>query len=147
MRVNVDHYLPQVFLKDADGHTQRSWDLSEHVDNGYATVLGWFNYAKTGCDTAEDAGSDSDPVSDAKGQNSICDLTIAVLVGGGYGCRDQKGSVRFCHDHTGIFELYDDGRSRMIGRSDQNASATIRLSDGRVVVVLGTDIVAYDPLD
>ena len=39
------------------------------------------------------------------------------------------------------------GRSRMIDRSDQNASATIRLSDGRVLVVLGTDIVAYDPLD
>lgn len=147
VRVNVDHYLPQVFLKDVDGQTQHSWDLREHVDNGYATVLGWFNYPNTGCDTAAHSGPRSALVSNAKGQNSTCDLTIAVLVGGGYGCRDQKGSVRFCHDHTGIFELYSNGRSRMIDRSDQNASATIRLSDGRVLVVLGTDIVAYNPLD
>lgn len=130
--VGVDGTFNRLVLTDNDtNETIDSWDLSGLVDvEGFSNVIGWFRFPDAQCEEAS-AGSRLDE----------CARTIAVVSGTWENCYEKSR----CEEVTGVFDLEDGGHARLIKLIQAPSRAALRLSDGRIVVSVGHNLVLIDP--
>lgn len=131
--VGVDRSRKQLVLRDVTTDTRiDSWDLGELVDVvGFSNVIGWFRFPDSECQ-----GEGGKLVADSE-----CAKTVAVVSGTWENCY----SGTYCEEATGVFELEDGGRARLMSFIRAPSRASLRLSDGRIVVSVGRNLVLFDP--
>ena len=131
--VGMDRTYNRVALRDESSDTEiDSWDLSGLVDVvGFSHVMGWFRFPDSECD-GDGGGSAT---------GSECAKTVAVLSGTWESCYEKTR----CEEATGVFELEDGGRARLLSFIRAPSRASVRLSDGRIVVSVDRNLVLFDP--
>lgn len=129
--VGVDHTYKRLVLSDENTDTQiDSWDLSGLVDVvGFSNVIGWYRFPDSECDGVGLA------------TELECAKTVAVLSGTWENCY----SGTHCEEVTGVFELEDGGGARLVKLIRAPSRASVRLSDGRIVVSIDRNLVLFDP--
>ncbi len=131
--VGMDRTYKRIVLSDENTDARiDSWDLSLLVDVvGFSNVIGWFRFPDSECE------------SDGEGlvTDSECAKTVAVVSGTWENCHEKTD----CEEATGVFELEDGGRARLLSFIRAPSRAAVRLSDGRIVVSVGRNLVVFDP--
>lgn len=130
--VGMDRTYKRIVLRDETTDARiDSWDLSELVDVvGFSNVIGWFRFPEAECEV------------DRLVAETECAKTVAVVSGTWENCYSESR----CEEVTGVFELEDGGRARLLSFIRVPSRASVRLADGRIVVSVGDrNLVLFDP--
>ena len=122
-----------------------TWDVAKIADTtGFSDVLGFYSYPSNHCDDYDHQSiNGSEPNSKRPSEENSCTQVIAVVTGSKWSCAHYD----HCETVTGIFDLKDSGQATLIDLVGASAWGTVRLSDGKILVAVGRDILVYDPPD